>query len=158
MGGGCKLWLFFCFFYHFVWLCEVTFSCFILVAQKSCCLIRSPPGLPTGTRMYNLTMSSESTPGADRNSCILFTLHVNSLIARHLWIRVVLEKDLCTHCRKPFNGEAKMILDDMNINCHATCFKVSALFSLFSFLQTVANLRWLKSADGIAAQKENKES
>ncbi|TKS66888.1 Sciellin [Collichthys lucidus] len=37
--------------------------------------------------------------------------------------RTVLEKDLCTYCRKPFNGDAKMILDDMKINCHAHCFK-----------------------------------
>uniref|UniRef100_A0A8C5EHK2 LIM zinc-binding domain-containing protein n=1 Tax=Gouania willdenowi TaxID=441366 RepID=A0A8C5EHK2_GOUWI len=37
--------------------------------------------------------------------------------------RAVLEKDLCTTCRKPFTGDAKMVLDDMNINCHATCFK-----------------------------------
>ncbi|XP_023806717.1 sciellin isoform X16 [Oryzias latipes] len=37
--------------------------------------------------------------------------------------RPVLEKDLCTYCRKPFTGDAKMVLDDMKINCHATCFK-----------------------------------
>ncbi|XP_031725985.1 sciellin isoform X2 [Anarrhichthys ocellatus] len=37
--------------------------------------------------------------------------------------RAVLEKDLCTHCRKPFTGDAKMVLDDMKINCHASCFK-----------------------------------
>lgn len=74
-GGMCghKLWLFF-FFYHFVWLYEVTFLCFILVAQKSCCcLIRSTPSLPpTGTRMYNLTMSLENTPRADRNLAFFF--------------------------------------------------------------------------------------
>uniref|UniRef100_G3NAC3 LIM zinc-binding domain-containing protein n=1 Tax=Gasterosteus aculeatus TaxID=69293 RepID=G3NAC3_GASAC len=37
--------------------------------------------------------------------------------------RAVLEKDLCTSCRRPFNGDAKMVLDDMKINCHASCFK-----------------------------------
>ncbi|KAM6955779.1 sciellin [Lycodopsis pacificus] len=37
--------------------------------------------------------------------------------------RAVLEKDLCTYCRKPFTGDAKMVLDDMKINCHASCFK-----------------------------------
>ncbi|KAK1902757.1 Sciellin [Dissostichus eleginoides] len=37
--------------------------------------------------------------------------------------RTVLEKDLCSYCRKPFTGDAKMVLDDMKINCHATCFK-----------------------------------
>ena len=38
--------------------------------------------------------------------------------------RTVMEKDLCSYCRKPFNTEAKMVLDDMKINCHASCFKV----------------------------------
>ncbi|KAF1382776.1 hypothetical protein PFLUV_G00147280 [Perca fluviatilis] len=37
--------------------------------------------------------------------------------------RAVLEKDLCSYCRKPFSGDAKMVLDDMKINCHASCFK-----------------------------------
>ncbi|XP_019956176.2 sciellin isoform X1 [Paralichthys olivaceus] len=37
--------------------------------------------------------------------------------------RTVHEKDLCTSCRKPFTGDAKMVLDDLKINCHATCFK-----------------------------------
>ncbi|XP_059895512.1 sciellin isoform X11 [Gadus macrocephalus] len=37
--------------------------------------------------------------------------------------RTVMEKDLCSYCRKPFNTEAKMVLDDMKINCHASCFK-----------------------------------
>ncbi|XP_032385552.1 sciellin isoform X2 [Etheostoma spectabile] len=37
--------------------------------------------------------------------------------------RAVLEKDLCSYCRNPFSGDAKMVLDDMNINCHASCFK-----------------------------------
>ncbi|TNN41877.1 Sciellin [Liparis tanakae] len=37
--------------------------------------------------------------------------------------RVVLQKDLCSYCRKPFTGDAKMVLDDMKINCHASCFK-----------------------------------
>ncbi|XP_034550428.1 sciellin isoform X2 [Notolabrus celidotus] len=37
--------------------------------------------------------------------------------------RAVLEKDLCTYCHKPFTGDAKMVLDEMKINCHVTCFK-----------------------------------
>ncbi|XP_044073212.1 sciellin isoform X2 [Siniperca chuatsi] len=37
--------------------------------------------------------------------------------------RTVLEKDLCTICRKPFTSDAKMVLDEMKINCHASCFK-----------------------------------
>ncbi|KAM9342934.1 sciellin isoform 2-T4 [Pholidichthys leucotaenia] len=37
--------------------------------------------------------------------------------------RTLSEKDLCTMCHKPFTGEAKMILTDLKINCHAYCFK-----------------------------------
>ncbi|XP_028992890.1 sciellin isoform X2 [Betta splendens] len=37
--------------------------------------------------------------------------------------RTVLEKDLCTSCRKPFTGDAKIVLEEMNIKCHASCFK-----------------------------------
>ncbi|XP_077436745.1 sciellin isoform X2 [Vanacampus margaritifer] len=37
--------------------------------------------------------------------------------------RTPLDRELCTYCHKPFNGDAKMVLDDMKINCHAFCFK-----------------------------------
>ncbi|XP_073436524.1 sciellin isoform X3 [Dendrobates tinctorius] len=40
--------------------------------------------------------------------------------------RTVMEKDMCTYCRKPLGIDAKMILKDMNICCHATCFKCEA--------------------------------
>ncbi|KAL4608832.1 sciellin-like [Arapaima gigas] len=38
--------------------------------------------------------------------------------------RAVVQKDmLCTYCHKPLSPEPKVILDDMKIKCHATCFK-----------------------------------
>ncbi|XP_051997938.1 sciellin-like isoform X1 [Xyrauchen texanus] len=37
--------------------------------------------------------------------------------------RTVSERDLCTYCRKNMYNAEKMILDDMNISCHASCFK-----------------------------------
>ncbi|XP_068123996.1 sciellin isoform X2 [Hyperolius riggenbachi] len=40
--------------------------------------------------------------------------------------RSVIEKDMCTYCRKPLGIDAKMILNDLNISCHATCFKCEA--------------------------------
>ncbi|XP_040197353.1 sciellin isoform X13 [Rana temporaria] len=40
--------------------------------------------------------------------------------------RSVIEKDLCTYCRKPLGIDAKMILKDLSISCHATCFKCEA--------------------------------
>ncbi|XP_055965951.1 sciellin [Sorex fumeus] len=37
--------------------------------------------------------------------------------------RSVIEKDMCTYCRKPLGTETKMILDELQICCHSTCFK-----------------------------------
>ncbi|KAM6985044.1 sciellin [Aplochiton taeniatus] len=37
--------------------------------------------------------------------------------------RTVQAKDLCSYCRKPMSSDPKMVLDEMKINCHATCFK-----------------------------------
>ncbi|KAK1170064.1 sciellin-like [Acipenser oxyrinchus oxyrinchus] len=37
--------------------------------------------------------------------------------------RSVIEKDKCTYCHKPMSTDAKMILDEMQICCHASCFK-----------------------------------
>ncbi|XP_026150472.1 sciellin isoform X2 [Mastacembelus armatus] len=49
--------------------------------------------------------------------------------------RPVLEKDLCTICRKPFTGDAKIVLDDIKINCHASCFKCDVCNSTLSHLK-----------------------
>lgn len=56
--------------------------------------------------------------------------------------RPVLEKDLCTLCRKPFTGEAKMVLDDIKLNCHATCFKCDICNSSLSFMKAGDSM-WL---------------
>ncbi|KPP67688.1 hypothetical protein Z043_113692 [Scleropages formosus] len=37
--------------------------------------------------------------------------------------RVIVDKDMCTYCRKPLSPDPKVILDDMKIKCHASCFK-----------------------------------
>nr|XP_012996944.1 sciellin isoform X2 [Cavia porcellus] len=37
--------------------------------------------------------------------------------------RSVIENDMCTYCRKPLGVETKMILDELQICCHSTCFK-----------------------------------
>nr|XP_020465205.1 sciellin [Monopterus albus] len=49
--------------------------------------------------------------------------------------RLVLEKDLCTYCRKPFTADAKMVLEDLSINCHASCFKCGVCNSSLSHLK-----------------------
>ncbi|XP_060945088.1 sciellin [Limanda limanda] len=54
--------------------------------------------------------------------------------------RLVHEKDLCTSCRKPFTGDAKMVLDDLKINCHATCFKCQVCNN---------NLGYMKAGDSM---------
>ncbi|XP_060091214.1 sciellin [Heteronotia binoei] len=37
--------------------------------------------------------------------------------------RTVIEKDMCTFCRKPLGTDTKMVLDALQISCHATCFR-----------------------------------
>ncbi|XP_029967679.1 sciellin isoform X2 [Salarias fasciatus] len=49
--------------------------------------------------------------------------------------RTLLEKDLCTTCRKPFTGDAKMVLEDINVNCHASCFKCDVCSSTLGHLK-----------------------
>ncbi|XP_051815122.1 sciellin isoform X3 [Acanthochromis polyacanthus] len=56
--------------------------------------------------------------------------------------RTVHEKDLCTICRKTFTGDAKMVLDDMNIKCHASCFKCDVCNSTLGNLKAGDSL-WI---------------
>ncbi|KAJ7319914.1 hypothetical protein JRQ81_019425 [Phrynocephalus forsythii] len=37
--------------------------------------------------------------------------------------RAIIEKEICTYCRKPLGIDTKIILDALQICCHATCFK-----------------------------------
>ncbi|XP_032720085.1 sciellin isoform X5 [Lontra canadensis] len=37
--------------------------------------------------------------------------------------RSIIERDMCTYCRKPLGTKTKMILDELQICCHSTCFK-----------------------------------
>ncbi|XP_050805960.1 sciellin isoform X2 [Gopherus flavomarginatus] len=37
--------------------------------------------------------------------------------------RTIIEKDICTYCRKPLGIDSKMILDALQICCHSACFK-----------------------------------
>ncbi|KAG7266716.1 hypothetical protein CRUP_006262 [Coryphaenoides rupestris] len=60
--------------------------------------------------------------------------------------RTVLEKELCSYCHKPFNTEAKMVLDDMNIRCHASCFKCEVCNHTLGHLKAGDSLWIYKSA------------
>ncbi len=53
---------------------------------------------------------------------VIFSAHVKCV---SLCYRVVSGKDICTVCHKNMYTDEKIVLDDMNINCHASCFKVS---------------------------------
>ncbi|XP_029703166.1 sciellin isoform X2 [Takifugu rubripes] len=56
--------------------------------------------------------------------------------------RIVHEKDLCTQCRKPFDATAKMVLPEMKINCHATCFKCEVCNSTLGHMKAGDSL-WI---------------
>ncbi|XP_041807400.1 sciellin [Chelmon rostratus] len=56
--------------------------------------------------------------------------------------RTVLEKDLCSYCRKPFIGDAKMVLEDVKINCHASCFKCEVCHSTLGHMKAGDSL-WI---------------
>ncbi|XP_075887240.1 sciellin [Nelusetta ayraudi] len=95
-----------------------------------------PDDMSTTTRTTSYTISSKPSyeygdvSSSPSYSSSLYRSRSEELLSDPVYPKsssyrnsIVLEKDLCTHCRKPFNGEAKMILDDMKINCHASCFK-----------------------------------
>lgn len=146
-GGMCghKLWLF-VFFFHFVWLYDVTFFCFILVAQKSCCLIRSTPSLPTGTRMYNLTMSLENTPRAHRNLAFF------SWFMWIFWLPVSYGSELCWRktcaptAASPSTVRPRWSWKTWTSTVMHPASKWARYFTLSS-LANIRNLRWLKSAE-----------
>ncbi|XP_028848107.1 sciellin isoform X7 [Denticeps clupeoides] len=37
--------------------------------------------------------------------------------------RIIHETDLCNYCRRPLDTDVRMVMEDMNINCHASCLK-----------------------------------
>ncbi|KAG1945278.1 sciellin [Pimephales promelas] len=49
--------------------------------------------------------------------------------------RTVSSKDICTYCQKNMYTDEKMILEDMNINCHARCFKCGVCNSSLGHLK-----------------------
>ncbi|XP_033984479.1 sciellin isoform X7 [Trematomus bernacchii] len=74
-----------------------------------------------------------SSRSDDVTDSVLYSSSVKSVYAAPE--RTVLEKDLCSYCRKPFTGDAKMVLDDMKINCHTTCFKCEVCNSNMGYMK-----------------------
>uniref|UniRef100_H3BZ99 LIM zinc-binding domain-containing protein n=1 Tax=Tetraodon nigroviridis TaxID=99883 RepID=H3BZ99_TETNG len=98
-------------------------SSFSTRRTSSLCLTRSYSSYtddsPT-TRTTSYTISS-SRPSFSLSSYSGVSSPTTTISTR--LSRILQEKDLCTQCRKPFDGSAKMVLPEMKINCHATCFK-----------------------------------
>ncbi|KAM9486987.1 sciellin isoform 2-T3 [Clarias gariepinus] len=83
------------------------------------------------TKTYTSTTYSESRPDE-----FLDTYTSRSLPAIYTSPdRKIVDKDLCTHCQKPMLGDPKMILEDMDIRCHANCFKCDVCKSTLGHLK-----------------------
>ncbi|XP_072883789.1 sciellin isoform X7 [Hemitrygon akajei] len=63
--------------------------------------------------------SSSSSLSDGKNPAKVITMTTNYTSAG----QTTKDKNVCSQCYKPFNNSPKMILDDLNINCHASCFK-----------------------------------
>ncbi|XP_062904563.1 sciellin isoform X3 [Mobula hypostoma] len=63
--------------------------------------------------------SSSSSLSDGKNPAKVITLTTNYTSAG----QTTKDKNVCSQCYKPFNNSPKMILEDLNINCHASCFK-----------------------------------
>ncbi|XP_023684767.2 sciellin-like [Paramormyrops kingsleyae] len=65
-------------------------------------------------------MNAEARSPVD---CLADTLLPKSITSYSPFNRTIYEKNLCTHCHKPLSQEPRMVLDDEEISCHASCFK-----------------------------------
>lgn len=63
--------------------------------------------------------SSSSSLSDGKNPAKVITMTTNYTSAG----QTTKDKNVCSQCYKPFNNSPKMILEDLNINCHASCFK-----------------------------------
>ncbi|XP_078077750.1 sciellin isoform X3 [Mustelus asterias] len=72
---------------------------------------------PSYTQQKNRNSSSSLSDGKIPAKVISLTTAFTSAEQRSK------DKNLCSHCYKPINQTPKMILEELNINCHATCFK-----------------------------------
>ncbi|KPP56901.1 hypothetical protein Z043_125435 [Scleropages formosus] len=75
------------------------------------------------TRMTSTTYSTTSTDPRPEDYLSDSIVSTSTKTLYSTLDRSVTEKDMCSYCRKPMNIEPKVILDDIQINCHASCFK-----------------------------------
>ncbi|XP_040281266.1 sciellin isoform X2 [Bufo bufo] len=88
------------------------------------------PNISSNVTITSYSSRPNSSYGDERNSSS--NTYGNNLISNSIKTvystsdRSGIEKDVCTYCRKSLGLEAKMILKELNICCHATCFKCEA--------------------------------
>ncbi|XP_066872849.1 sciellin [Kogia breviceps] len=76
---------------------------------------------PKDTVVYTRTYVENSKSPEDRYQESISGKYIQTVYSTS--DRSVIEMDICTYCRKPLGTEAKMILDELQICCHSTCFK-----------------------------------
>eukprot|EP00070_Physeter_catodon_P019025 XP_023979004.1 sciellin [Physeter catodon] len=76
---------------------------------------------PKDTVMYTRTYVENSKSPKDRYQESISGKYIQTVYSTS--DRSVIEMDICTYCRKPLGTGAKMILDELQICCHSTCFK-----------------------------------
>ncbi|XP_061026704.1 sciellin [Eubalaena glacialis] len=76
---------------------------------------------PKDTVVYTRTYVENSKSPKDRYQEGISGKYVQTVYSTS--DRSVIEMDMCTYCRKPLGTEAKMILNELQICCHSTCFK-----------------------------------
>ncbi|GAA6108211.1 sciellin [Tachysurus ichikawai] len=97
------------------------------------------------TKTYTATTYSDSRPE------ILLDTYKSSRSSMEMLYttperKIYAEKDICTYCQKPILYDTKMILPEMDIKCHANCFKCQVCNS---------NLGHLKAGDSMWVYRRN---
>ncbi|XP_027019946.1 sciellin [Tachysurus fulvidraco] len=97
------------------------------------------------TKTYTATTYSDSRPE------ILLDTYKSSRSSMEMLYttperKIYAEKDICTYCQKPILYDTKMILEEMDIKCHANCFKCQVCNS---------NLGHLKAGDSMWVYQRN---
>uniref|UniRef100_A0A8C6FB77 Sciellin n=1 Tax=Monodon monoceros TaxID=40151 RepID=A0A8C6FB77_MONMO len=76
---------------------------------------------PKDTVVYTRMYAENSKSPKDRYQESISGKYIQTIYSTS--DRSVIEMDMCTYCRKPLGTEAKMILNELQICCHSTCFK-----------------------------------
>lgn len=81
----------------------------------------SRPAGPKDTVVYTRTYVENSKSPKDAYQEDISRKYIQTVYSTS--DRSVIERDMCTYCRKPLGTKTKMILNELQICCHSTCFK-----------------------------------